>query len=72
MPRKTQLLIKVFVNVNTCSSYLNYVSSTSLDIITLNLSSSERRAIVLLTWKVSKFLVEALFANARRGAIRPF
>ena len=40
-------LIKVFVTVKTCSSFLNYVSSTSLD-IALNVSSSERRRVVLL------------------------
>ena len=40
-------LNKVFVTVKTCSSFLNYVSSTSLD-IALKVSSSERRSIVLL------------------------
>ena len=39
--------IKVFVSVKTCSSFLNYVSSTSLD-IALNVSSSERRRVALL------------------------
>ena len=39
--------IKVFVTVKTCSSFLNYVSSTSLD-IAVKVSSSERRSIVLL------------------------
>ena len=39
--------IKVFVTVKTCSSFLNYVSSTSLD-IALKVSSSERRSFVLL------------------------
>ena len=39
--------IKVFVTVKTCSSFLNYVSSTSLD-IALKVSSSERRRVVLL------------------------
>ena len=39
--------IKVFVTVKTCSSFLNYVSSTSLD-IGLKVSSSERRTVVLL------------------------
>ena len=33
--------IKVFVIVKTCSSFLNYVSSTSLDIAS-KVSSSER------------------------------
>ena len=41
------LLIKVFVTVKTCSSFLNYVGSTSLD-IALEVSSSERRRVVLL------------------------
>ena len=36
-----------FVIVKTCSSFLNYVSSTSLD-ISLKVSSSERRRVVLL------------------------
>ena len=40
-------LIKVFVTVKTCSSFLNYVSSTTLD-IALKVSSSERRRVVLL------------------------
>ena len=35
-------LIKVFVTVKTCSSFLNYVRSTSHD-IALKVSSSERR-----------------------------
>ena len=35
------LLIKVFVTVKTCSSFLNYVGSTSLN-IALEVSSSER------------------------------
>ena len=39
--------IKVFVIVKTCSSFLNYVSSTSLD-IALKVSSSERSRVVLL------------------------
>ena len=39
--------IIVFVTVKTCSSFLNYVSSTSLD-IALEVSSSERRRVVLL------------------------
>ena len=39
--------IKVFVTVKTCSSFLNYVSSTSLD-IDLKVSSSEGRRVVLL------------------------
>ena len=39
--------IKVFVTVNTCSSFLNYVSSTSLN-IALEVSSSERRRVALL------------------------
>ena len=39
--------IKVFVIVKTCSSFLNYVSSTSLDIAS-KVSSSERRRVVLL------------------------
>ena len=39
--------IKVFVTVKTCSSFLNYVSSTSLD-IALKVSSSEGRRVVLL------------------------
>ena len=40
--------IQVFVTVKTCSesSFLNYVSSTSLD-IALKVSSSERRRVVL-------------------------
>ena len=44
--RRKQLL-KVFVTVKTCSSFLNYVSSTSLD-IALKVSSRERRRVVLL------------------------
>ena len=40
-------LIKVFVTVKTCSSFLNYVSSTSLN-IALEVSSSERRRVALL------------------------
>ena len=36
-----------FVTVKTCSSFLNYVSSTSLD-IALKVSFSERRRVVLL------------------------
>ena len=39
--------IKVFVTVKTCSSFLNYVSSTSLD-IALKVPSIERRRVVLL------------------------
>ena len=39
--------IKVFVAVKTCSSFLNYVSSTSLD-IALKVPSIERRRVVLL------------------------
>ena len=39
--------IKVFVTVKICSSFLNYVSSTSLD-IALKLSSRIRRRVVLL------------------------
>ena len=39
--------IKVFLTVKTCSSFLNYVSSTSLD-IAMKVSSSERRRVVLL------------------------
>ena len=39
--------IKVFVTVNTCSLFLNYVSSTSLD-IALKVSSCERRRVALL------------------------
>ena len=39
--------IKVFVTVKTCSSFLNYISSTSLD-IALKVSASERRRVVLL------------------------
>ena len=39
--------IKFFVTVTTCSSFLNYVSSTSLD-IALEVSPSERRRVVLL------------------------
>ena len=39
--------VKVFVTVKTYSSFLNYVSSTSLD-IALKVSSSERRRVVLL------------------------
>ena len=37
--------IKVFVTVKTCSSFLNYVSSTSLDIA---LKVSSREKVVLL------------------------
>ena len=40
-------LIKVFLTVKTCSSFLNYVSSSSLD-IALKVSCSERRRVVLL------------------------
>ena len=40
-------LVKVFVTVKNCSSFFNYVSSTSLD-IALKVSSSERRRVVLL------------------------
>ena len=36
----------IFVTVKTCSSFLNYVSSTSLD-IALKVISSERRRVVL-------------------------
>ena len=39
--------IIVFVTVKTCSSFLNYVSSTSLG-TALEVSSSERRRVVLL------------------------
>ena len=39
--------IHVFITVKTCSSFLNYVSSASLD-IALKVSSSERRRVVLL------------------------
>ena len=39
--------IKVFLTVNTCSSFLNDVSSTSVD-IALKVSSSEGRRVVLL------------------------
>ena len=41
---------KVFVTVKTCSSFLNYVCSTSLDIAleVQHVSSSERRRDVLL------------------------
>ena len=39
--------IKVFVTVKTCCSFLNYASSTSLD-ITVKASSSERRRVVLM------------------------
>ena len=56
--------IKVFITVETCSLFLNYDSSTSLD-ITLNVSSSERRRVIPLMESV-KFLLAALFANARR------
>ena len=45
--RRKQLLIKVFVTVKTCSLFLNYVSSMSLD-VALKVSSSERRKVVLL------------------------
>ena len=40
--------IKVLVSVKTRSSFLNYVSSMSLDFIALKASSSERRRIILL------------------------
>ena len=39
--------IKVFITVETCSLFLNYDSSTSLD-VTLNVSSSERRRVIPL------------------------
>ena len=39
--------IKVFVTVKTSSSFLNYVSSTSLD-TALKVPSIERRRVVLL------------------------
>ena len=39
--------MKVFVTIKTCSSFLNYVSSTSLD-IALKVSSSERRVVLLM------------------------
>ena len=72
-------LIKVFVTVKTCSSFCNYVSSTSLDIalVALEVSSSERRRVVLLIvskflLEVSKFLLAALFANARRVHVSKF
>ena len=52
MPQTTiTIKIKVFVTVKTCSSFLNYVSSTSLD-ITFKVSSSERRRVVLLMTSV--------------------
>ena len=41
---KNNYSIKVFVTVKTCSSFLNYVSSTSLDIV-LKVISSERRRV---------------------------
>ena len=47
MPLKTTTKKKVFVTVKTCCSFLNYISSTSLD-IALKVSSSERRRVVLL------------------------
>ena len=62
--------IKVFVTVKTCSSFLNYVSSTSLD-IALKVPSIERRRVVLLM-KVSKFLLAPLFAKARRVDVSKF
>ena len=47
MPQKTTTKLKFLLTVKTCSSFLNYVSSTSLD-IALEVSSSERRRVVLL------------------------
>ena len=52
IPHEEQCLRKQLVNLSfchrkTCSSFLNYVSSTSLD-IALKLPSSERRKIILL------------------------
>ena len=44
---KNNCWIKVFVTVKTCSSFLNYVSSTSL-YIALKVISSKRRRVVLL------------------------
>ena len=65
-------LIKVFVTVKTCSSFLNYVSSTSLD-IALKVSSMESKEEELFyCWKVSKFLLAAFFANARRVDVSKF
>ena len=55
-------LIKVFVTVKTCSSFLSYVSLKSFD-IALKGSSS---------WKVSKFLLAALFSNMRRVDVSKF
>ena len=44
---KNNYSIKVFVTVKTCSSFLNYVSSTSLD-IALKVFSSKRRVVLLM------------------------
>ena len=47
LPHKNNYLIKFFVCVKTCTSFLNNVSSTSLD-IALKVFSRQRRRVVLL------------------------
>ena len=62
-----------FGAIKTCSSFLNYVSSTSLD-IALKVSSSERRRVVLLMESVQispcSFICER--EESLRLKIRPF
>ena len=64
IPQKTSTKLTFLSPEKNGSSFVTYVISTSLE-IALKVSSSERRRVFY--WrKVSKFLLAALFANARR------
>ena len=63
-------VLKVFVILKTYPSFLNYFSTTSLA-IALKVSFSERKRI-FCSWKVSKFIHAASFANARKVNVSEF
>ena len=64
IPQKTSTKLTFLSPKKNGSSFVTYVISTSLE-IALKVSSSERKRVFY--WrKVSKFLLAALFANARR------
>ena len=68
--QKTTTKLKVFVCVKTFPSFLNYVSSISLD-IALKVFSRQKEGL-FFECKVSKFLFTSLFANARRFDVNKF
>ena len=73
MPQKTIVQLNLSLDTaKTCSSFLNYVTSTSLD-ITLTVSSSEKKKkSCSIDGKCPNFALRLFLANARKADVIKF